>query len=75
MRLACVLVVVAVAAGCRPDPGASAYDQQEPFPHDGGGDELLPGPNPYQPGQRRLSIGAFYENDARFLNQFDEDLV
>ena len=63
-RLCCALVVAAAAAGCRPDPGASRYDQQEPFPHDDGGGESLPGPNPYQPGQRRLSIGAFYEGDA-----------
>jgi hypothetical protein len=51
-------------AGCRPDPGASRYDQQEPFPHADGGSESLPGPMPWQPGQRRLSIGAFYESGA-----------
>lgn len=59
-----VVVVAAAAAGCRPDPGPSRYDQQEPFPHDDGGGEALPGPNPYQPGQKRLSIGAFYEGGA-----------
>jgi len=63
-RLACALVFVAAATACRPDPGASRYDQQEPFPHDDGGDASLPGPNPYQPGQRRLSVGAFYEGGA-----------
>jgi len=63
-RVLCALVVAAAAAGCRPDPGPSRYDQQEPFPHDDGGGESLPGPNPYQPGQRRLSIGAFYEGGA-----------
>jgi len=63
--LVCALVAAAAAAaGCRPDPGPSRYDQQEPFPHDDGGGESLPGPNPYQVGQRRLSIGAFYENGA-----------
>jgi len=58
------LMIVALVAGCRPNPGPSHYDQQEPFPHDDGGADLLPGPNPYQPGQRRLSIGAFYEGGA-----------
>lgn len=52
------------AAGCRPDPGPSNYDLQETFPHDDGGGGSLPGPNPYQPGQRRLSVGAFYESGA-----------
>jgi hypothetical protein len=63
-RVTLALVVAALAGGCRPDPGASRYDQQEPFPNADGGDALLPGPVPYQPGQRRLSIGAFYENAA-----------
>jgi hypothetical protein len=56
-----LVALVALLAGCRPDPGPSHYDQQEPFPTDDGGAELLPGPFPYQPGQRRLSIGVFYE--------------
>jgi hypothetical protein len=64
LGVAIVAGVAVTAVGCRPDPGASRYDQQEPFPHADGGDASLPGPNPYLPGQRRLSIGAFYENDA-----------
>jgi hypothetical protein len=62
-----ILVMLAslALAGCRPDPGPSHYDQQEPFPgQDGGDDTLLPGPNPYVPGQARLSVGAFYEGGA-----------
>jgi hypothetical protein len=61
-----VLVIAAAATviGCRPNPGPSRYDQQVPFPHADGGDDSLPGPMPYQPGQRRLSIGAFYESGA-----------
>ena len=64
MRALLVVAASAMAVGCRPDPGASRYDQQEPFPHADGGDDSLPGPVPYQPGQRRLSIGAFYESGA-----------
>jgi hypothetical protein len=59
-----VVVAIATLAGCRPDPGASRYDQQEPFPQADGGSESLPGPTPYQPGTRRLSVGAFYESGA-----------
>jgi hypothetical protein len=65
MRVALLVAASAMVAGCRPDPGASRYDQQEPFPQaDGGSDESLPGPMPYVPGARRLSIGAFYESGA-----------
>ena len=63
-RLVVALAAAGVTAGCRPDPGASRYDQQEPFPHDDGGGEALPGPFPYVPGARRLSVGAFYEGGA-----------
>jgi hypothetical protein len=51
-----------LALGCRPDPGPSHYDRQEPFARDGGAmSNLLPGPDPYQMGKMRLSVGAFYE--------------
>jgi hypothetical protein len=63
VRRALLLVSVAsLLTACRPDPGPSHYDQQEPFPKDGGMAASLPGPYPYQPGTRRLSIGAFYES-------------
>jgi hypothetical protein len=67
-RVAAVVATAALALaalGCRPDPGPSHYDEQEPFPHaDAGSSDVLPGPNPYMPGQRRLSVGAFYEGGA-----------
>lgn len=59
-----LVAAACLGAGCRPDPGPSRYDAQEPFPHDGGDGAALPGPMPYQPGERRLSIGAFYEGGA-----------
>jgi hypothetical protein len=62
VRAALLLALLAAgAAGCRPDPGASKYDEQEHFM---GGDARLPGPNPYHAGDSRLSVGAFYEMDA-----------
>jgi hypothetical protein len=45
-------------AGCRPDPGPTKYDSQESFD---GGNCGLAGPVPFMPGDKRLSVGAFYE--------------
>ena len=55
-------LVVAGAAGCRPDAGPNNYANQEPFPD--GGNVSLPGPDPYVPGTPRLNLGAFYEDMA-----------
>jgi hypothetical protein len=56
--------VLALLAACRPDPGDSDYENQGPAtPTDGnpnGDPDVLPGPFPYQAGQRRLGVG-FYE--------------
>ncbi|WP_375771282.1 hypothetical protein NR798_10400 [Archangium gephyra] len=54
--------VLALLAACRPDPGESDYENQVPStPSTGGEDpDMLPGPFPYQTGQRRLGVG-FYE--------------
>lgn len=54
-------------AACRPDPGPADYSDQGPVggtDTDGGtnpASELLPGPFPYEAGQRRLMVGIFYE--------------
>jgi hypothetical protein len=66
-RLSCVIVVALLAASaCRPDPvGPSPYQNQEAFPDGGAGDGAdstsLPGPDPFMPGTKRLSVGIFYE--------------
>ncbi|HZH16550.1 MAG TPA: putative glycoside hydrolase [Archangium sp.] len=56
--------VLALLTACRPDPGDSDYENQGPtLPTDGnpnGDPDVLPGPFPYQAGQRRLGVG-FYE--------------
>ena len=59
-----------VCSTTKPDPGASKYEQQEPFPKQDSGS--LPGPMPYQPGQKRLSVGAFYEGGASDTIAVDE---
>jgi hypothetical protein len=56
------LVVVAGAAGCRPDAGPNNYANQESFPD--GGNVALPGPDPYVPGTPRLNLGAFYDGQS-----------
>jgi hypothetical protein len=60
------LGLVLLLSACRPDPGPADYtgqdlpDGQNP---DGGGpvSEMLPGPFPFEAGQRRLMVGVFYE--------------
>jgi hypothetical protein len=52
-------------AACRPEPGDPDYENQGQFDNepDGGtdpGSDMLPGPFPFQQGQRRLGVG-FYE--------------
>ncbi|HYO71700.1 MAG TPA: hypothetical protein VEU33_37045 [Archangium sp.] len=65
MRRIAGYAVWALLAACRPDPGLSDYENQggPSLPTDGGTEpdaDMLPGPFPYQTGQRRLSVG-FYE--------------
>jgi hypothetical protein len=53
-----LIVFTLLLAACRPDPGASQYQNQETFDGSSCG---LPGPDPFQPGSARLTFGAFYE--------------
>lgn len=57
-------VLLLTLAACRPDPGASDYENHQPSSQDDAGtnpqDEALPGPFPFEAGQRRLFVG-FYE--------------
>lgn len=49
--------------GCRPDPGDPDYPEITPF-QDTDGDGFLPGPDPYEEGERRLTFGTFYEGES-----------
>jgi len=44
---------------CRPDPGDPTYTDPPPWGDTGG--DFLPGPDPYEDGEARLSLGFFYE--------------
>ncbi len=57
----CTALLLSLA--CRPDPGVPHYDQQEDFSNLGQPveDASLPGPDPYELGELRYSLGVFYE--------------
>ncbi len=64
---AAVAAMGLVAGGCRVDPGETDYESQQisDFVEDetdaGGTMEFLPGPDPFGPGDSRLTFGPFYE--------------
>lgn len=56
--------------GCREDPGDPDYPDYETT---GEQDDGLPqGPDPYEEGEDRLSLGAFYEGDYSDLAEVDD---
>lgn len=55
-----VCVVSVLVLGCRPDPGDPDYPEVTPFV-DTDDNGFLPGPDPFEEGDRRLSFGVFYE--------------
>lgn len=70
-RSATLLCAVALAmAACRADPGAPDYPEYERVGV--GGEDFLPGPNPYVKGDDRLAIGAFYEGESSELIDIDD---
>ena len=59
-----LLCTALLLIGCRPDPGSSDYENQEQFEEGqgpGATSSILPGPDPFMEGDRRLTIGKFYE--------------
>jgi len=74
----CIAAAMLLVGGCRLDSGPSDYASQEIFGSAVGGDgdegptNNLPGPDPWEPGEDRLSIGAFYEGGSSELIAIDE---
>lgn len=65
--LTLTLTLTALAASaCRVDPGEPDYSDHVGLVKNGGdpAKEVLPGPQPYTPGDKRLMIGLFYEGGA-----------
>lgn len=64
MKALGIVIALLGLAACREDPGDPDYsDSPIPATAEGDGDgTTLPGPNPYEPGTPRLSLGAFYES-------------
>ena len=72
-RLFGFMFVVGVLVACRPAPGDDPYGDMEVFPEpEEVATEFLLGPDPYVPGQERLSFGVYYEGDYSEAREVDE---
>ena len=70
-----LLVGAWVFVGCRPEPGAPDYASQEEFKweeEEETVEEPLEGPDPFVPGESRMSLGAFYEGGSSLEIAVDE---
>jgi hypothetical protein len=70
-RLLIALAVVSLV-GCRADLGEPDYSAQESFDVAEVNEESLPGPDPFVPGELRLSLGKFYEGQATQVLPIDQ---
>lgn len=62
-RTSAILSLLTVlSVGCRPSPGDPHYEDYN-YPKEDGGMGFLSGPDPYEPGESRLSLGVFYEGE------------
>lgn len=67
------LLVGLGALACRPDPGDPAYPDLGSASDDTGeGSDLPEGPDPYEEGEARLSLGAFYESGYSEIVPIDD---
>ena len=66
------MMLFAVLMACRPDP--IEYPYNDGTASDTGAEEenLFAGPDPYQEGEARLSLGVFYESGYSELIPVDE---
>jgi len=77
MRRNLMFGMLLFAAGCQAELGNSDYESQESFAAiadaggDGGGGSLS-GPDPFEEGEQRLAIGAFYEGGSSIEVPIDE---
>lgn len=75
-----LVVVLLLLGACRPDPGESDYENHQPSGQADGGtnpeDEFLPGPFPFEQGQRRLSVGLYEggRSEEFVINDVDSQL-
>lgn len=61
-----------ILLGCRADLGHPDYSGQESFDAAQTSAQSLPGPDPYVPGELRLSLGKFYEGPATQVLPIDQ---
>ena len=70
-RLFITVGILALTA-CRPAPGEDPYADMEVFPDAPEvATEFLEGPDPYLPGEERLSFGVYYEGDYSETREVD----
>ncbi len=69
------LALLVLLAACRSGLDDADYESQESFDlavsPDGGEEAGLPGPDPFEPGEQRLSVGVFYEGGSSELVEID----
>ena len=70
------LLFLLFTVACRPDPGTPDYSSfagiTDSGVSNGENNEELPGPRPFEPGDKRLSFGVFYEGSYSDLLEVDE---
>jgi hypothetical protein len=61
-----VVIFLALVGACRPDPGEHRYSSYDPITCNAGTEDPVcePGPDPYEAGDIRLSVGVFYEGES-----------
>ncbi len=62
------VAALVLLTACRPELGAPDYPDPSPWHGDDTAGDFLGGPDPYEEGEDRLSLGMFYEGDA---SEFD----
>lgn len=60
---------------CRPDPGQPTYVERTGWTTDTADTQFLSGPDPYEEGEQRLSLGIFYEGGYSDLIEVDDSNV
>lgn len=74
MRLPLLPLLAVAVLGCRPDPGSPDYPDASDFGADTGTDSELPaGPDPFEEGDRRLSVGLFYEGGYSDIIEINDE--
>ena len=67
-----IWMTVFLCVACRPEPGDPDYPEPDDISFGDEDDGLLDGPDPYEEGDERLSLGAFYEGGYSEIVAIDD---